>query len=95
MHPPKRAIVVRSIRFRLPGIDEVGEVRLLDGSASDGFKTDYHARPARWLEVSLPQPPKRPRRKCWRFSGRRYETSDRAWREVVADLKRHQAVILD
>jgi len=88
---PKGATLVRSLHFQLPGVTCPGELRLFDGYASDGFKTDYTRRPCRWVEVELPQPPKAPRRVAWRFSGERFERAERAWSEVVEDLKRHLA----
>lgn len=57
-------------------------VILYQGRASDGYKSDYEHRPARWLLVCVTDTAgKRVERQAWRFGGKNYAAGLKAFEQ--------------
>lgn len=95
-YPYKGATLVRSMDATIGTGPHAGapiRLELWDGMASHGFRTGYQARPKRWLVLqadTLKDERGRGYRRCWAFSGNRFDKADAEWRRCVSDLELSQ-----
>lgn len=78
----------RERRFRAIHEGDTLQVTLYDGRASDGYKSDFERRPARWIEWSrYTTGGKRVVRQATRYGGNRYGKGLADYQESVRELR--------
>ena len=94
--PYKGATLARSLDFKVRRADGANvdlSIRMFEGRKSAGYRTDYQRVPARWLEVSWTvqgDTSRKRHRKCWCYTGKRYDLADQDWRAQVEQARAHE-----
>lgn len=78
-----------------PWKDATARVRLYDGLASAGYRTDYNAVPKRWVTLLvLATDGKVLARECWSYTGKRWDKAHADYCRIVGDMTREFAAVV-
>lgn len=96
VRPHDSASVEETRSYMLQGCKVI--ISRFSGMASDGYKTDYTARPVAWLLMTVwPSAPSPLRAKArgYRLSGRKLSTAPEIFAEWARDLETEAEVLVD